>query len=99
MPAAIDQLQQAPHLAHQDQEHHADIPSIIAGSAALHISNVPWAGPIGAVRVGLIDGQFIANPTHSQMLESDLDLVYACTRDLPIMIEGGLHETQTHFGP
>jgi len=48
-----------------DQEHHADVLAIVAASAALHISDVPWDGPIGAVRVGLIDGEFVANPACS----------------------------------
>ena len=61
-------------------------------SAALCISDIPFAGPIAAVRVGRIDGQFIANPTHDQREESDLDLVYAGSRDKVIMIEGAAGE-------
>src|SRR5712664_1202946 len=59
-----------------DGENDPDILSIIGASAALLVSDIPWAGPIGAVRVGRINGQFVANPTHAQMAESDLDLVY-----------------------
>ena len=40
------------------------------------VSDIPWAGPLGAVRVGRVDGKFVANPTHAEMAESDLDLVY-----------------------
>src|SRR5216117_3848463 len=59
-----------------DGENDPDVLSIIGASVALSVSDIPWEGPLGAVRVGRIKGQFIANPTHSQMLESDLDLVY-----------------------
>ena len=57
-----------------DQENHADMLSIIAASAALHISDVPWGGPIGAVRVGLVDGELVLNPTIPEMENSQLDL-------------------------
>ena len=56
------------------------------------MSDIPFAGPIGAVRVGRINGEFIANPTHSQRERSDLNLVYAGTEDQPIMIEGEAKE-------
>ncbi len=75
-----------------DQENHADIPSIIAASAALHISDVPWSGPIGAVRVGMIDGEFVANPTIPDMENSTLDLRVAGTADAIIMVEAGANE-------
>ena len=75
-----------------DQENHADIPSIIAASAALHISDVPWGGPIGAVRVGMIDGEFVANPTIPDMENSVLDLRVAGTADAIIMVEAGANE-------
>ncbi|MER3468282.1 MAG: polyribonucleotide nucleotidyltransferase, partial [Thermoflexus sp.] len=64
-----------------DPEYHLDIPSIIAASAALTISDIPWFGPVGAVRVGYIDGQFVINPTVSQMEHSRLDLRLAGTAD------------------
>ncbi|NNE90986.1 MAG: polyribonucleotide nucleotidyltransferase, partial [Verrucomicrobiales bacterium] len=66
----------------------ADILSMNGASAALAISDIPFAGPIAAVRVGRINGEFVANPTHEQREESDLDLVYAGLRDKVIMIEG-----------
>src|SRR5213080_4123635 len=59
-----------------DGENDPDILSIIGASAALMVSDIHWDGPLGAVRVGRIKGQFIANPTHPQMKDSDLDLVY-----------------------
>ena len=70
-----------------DQEHHADIPAINAASAALHISDIPWGGPIGAVRVGLIDGELVLNPTISEMENSALDLRLAGTDEAVIMVE------------
>jgi polyribonucleotide nucleotidyltransferase len=59
-----------------DGENDPDIISIIGASAALTVSDIPWDGPLGAVRVGRVGGQFVANPTHAQMAESDLDLIY-----------------------
>ena len=75
-----------------DGQNESDILSILASSAALMISEIPFFGPIAAVRVGRINGQFVYNPTHTDMQTSDLNLVYAGTRDLPIMIEGNANE-------
>ena len=70
----------------------ADIPSMNGASAALCVSDIPFAGPIAAVRVGLVDGEFVANPNFEQREESTLDLVYAGLRDKVIMIEGAGEE-------
>ncbi|OVE74845.1 polyribonucleotide nucleotidyltransferase [bacterium E08(2017)] len=67
----------------------SDILSILASSAALVISEIPFMGPIAAVRVGRVDGKFVANPNNEEREKSDLDLVYACKTGLPLMIEGG----------
>ena len=75
-----------------DSIHHLDIMSVNAASAALTISDVPWNGPIGAVRVGYIDGQFVIDPTIPQMAESKLDLRMAGTRDAIIMVEAAANE-------
>jgi len=72
-----------------DGDNDSDILSINAASCALTISKIPFLGPIAGVRVGRVDGQFVINPTHKQRETSDLDLVYAGTRELPLMIEGG----------
>jgi polyribonucleotide nucleotidyltransferase len=69
-----------------------DILSMNGASAALSISDIPFAGPIGAVRVGRVDGQFIVNPTHPEMEDSDLDLVYVGNETEVIMIEGAADE-------
>jgi len=75
-----------------DSIHHLDIMSVNAASAALTISDVPWNGPVGAVRVGYIDGQFVADPTIQEMAESQLDLRIAGTRDAIIMVEAAANE-------
>ncbi|AKJ64894.1 polyribonucleotide nucleotidyltransferase [Kiritimatiella glycovorans] len=75
-----------------DGETETDVMSINASSAALTISELPFQGPIGAVRVGRIHGEFVLAPTHKQLEESDLDLTYAGMRDLPLMIEGNANE-------
>jgi polyribonucleotide nucleotidyltransferase len=67
----------------------SDILSINGASAALCVSDIPFAGPIAAVRIGLVDGEFVVNPTHDERAESLLDLVYVGLRDKVIMIEGG----------
>jgi DNA polymerase III epsilon subunit family exonuclease len=72
-----------------DQENDADILAVNGASAALSISAIPFLGPVGAVRVGRIDGEFVTNPTFSELDESDLDLVVAGTRDAIMMVEAG----------
>src|SRR3954470_13287349 len=72
-----------------DQQNHPDILGTIAASAALSISEIPFQGPIGAVRVGRIGGEFVVNPTYSQLAESELDLVVSGTRDAIMMVEAG----------
>ncbi len=67
----------------------SDILSIVASSASLTLSEIPFIGPIAGVRVGRVDGEFVLNPTHDQRAASDIDLVYAANRELPLMIEGG----------
>ena len=75
-----------------DGQNDPDMLSINGASAALMVSDIPFAGPVGAVRVGRINGEFIANPTHAQRAESDLDLVYVGTENDVIMIEGAGNE-------
>ncbi|HSH92960.1 MAG TPA: polyribonucleotide nucleotidyltransferase, partial [Roseimicrobium sp.] len=81
-----------------DGENDPDILSIIGASASLTVSDIPWAGPLGAVRVGRVNGQFIANPTHAQQKESDLDLVYVGNDKDIVMYEGAANEiTEADF--
>src|SRR6202165_3140107 len=71
-----------------DGQNDPDILSINGASAALCVSDIPFAGPIGAVRVARVNGEFVVNPTHSQRQLSNLDLVYVGTFDDIVMIEG-----------
>ena len=75
-----------------DGENDPDILSIIGASASLMVSDIPWAGPLGAVRVGRINGKFIAYPTHAEQAESDLDLVYVGNEKDIVMYEGAAKE-------
>ena len=75
-----------------DEDNNPDVVAINGVSAALSISDVPFAEPIAASRVGLIDGEFVLNPTYAQMEESELDLVVAGTRDAVLMIESEAKE-------
>lgn len=75
-----------------DGENDSDILSINGASAALCVSDIPFAGPIGAIRLGRVDGQWVVNPTHSQREASDLDLVYVGNKTDVIMIEGSAKE-------
>jgi polyribonucleotide nucleotidyltransferase len=78
-------------LAH-DLENDPDIVAMIAASAALVISGAPFMGPIGAARVGVIDGEYVLNPTTDQMKTSDMDLVVASTADAVMMVESEIKE-------
>ncbi|XP_010940149.1 polyribonucleotide nucleotidyltransferase 2, mitochondrial isoform X1 [Elaeis guineensis] len=70
-----------------DGKHDPDVMAANATSAALMLSGIPWNGPIGVIRVGRIDGKFVFNPTMDELSLSDLNLVYACTRDRTLMID------------
>ncbi len=81
-----------------DGENDPDILSIIGASAALTVSDIPWDGPLGAVRVGRVGGKFIANPTHAEQADSDLDLVYVGNATDIVMYEGAAKEiTEADF--
>lgn len=75
-----------------DAENPMDILAINAASAAIMISDIPWAGPVAAVRVGRVDGKLIVNPTYPEIEKSDLDLRIAGTRDAILMVECGSDE-------
>ena len=75
-----------------DGQNDPDILALNGASAALSISDIPFSGPIGAVRVGRVNGQFVANPTHDERAQSDLDLIYVGTENDVIMIEGSAKE-------
>lgn len=94
-----------------DMENSPDIPALVGASAALTISGLPFLGPIGAARVGFIDGEFVLNPTLEQIPSSQLNLVVAGTEEGVLMVESEAHELSekqmleavmfghTHFQP
>ncbi len=75
-----------------DNENNADVPAIIAASAALTISGIPFLGPIASTRVARIKDEFILNPTNEQIIDSDLDLVVAGTKKGVLMVESEANE-------
>lgn len=81
-----------------DHENDPAILGAIAASAALHLSEVPWQGPLGIVRVGFRDGHYFVNPTNSEMENSDLDLVVGLGLEGVVMLEGGANQlTESEF--
>ncbi|MBU4200351.1 MAG: polyribonucleotide nucleotidyltransferase [Verrucomicrobia bacterium] len=88
----INEVQINNMLLSADGENDADILSIVGASASLTLSELPFHGPIGAVRIGRVDGQWIINPTNEERRRSDLNLIYAGNRDVPVMIEGEARE-------
>ncbi len=92
-----NEVQVLPTVISYDKENEADILSIIASSAALAISGMPFLGPVGASRVGFIKGEYVLNPTKAQLKDSKLDLVVAGTKDAVLMVESeasGLNEEE-----
>lgn len=72
-----------------DKENEADVLALVGASAALEFSNIPFCGPIAAVRVGRLNGGFVANPTRKEQEESDINLIVAGSRSDVVMVEGG----------
>ncbi len=92
-----NEVQLLPTVISYDKENEADILSITASSAALAISGLPFMGPVGASRVGFIDGKYVLNPSKSELENSSLDLVVAGTKDAVLMVESeanGLSEEE-----
>ena len=75
-----------------DQENDPDLLALIGGSAVLTISDVPFYGPVGTVRIGYIDNKYVVNPTLTQLNSSPLDLVVVSTKDAVVMLEAGAKE-------
>jgi len=75
-----------------DESNRADVLAVTGASAALSLSEIPWEGPMGCVRVGRVDGRFILNPTVQEIEAGDLDIVMAATKDAIVMVEGGAKE-------
>ncbi len=88
----FDEVQVYGMLLSYDGKHDGDTLCMLGSSAALCLSDLPFQGPVGAVRVGFVDGKFVANPTKEEMAKSQLELVYAGSPDKVIMIEGEAKE-------
>ena len=72
-----------------DMENEPDVVALTGASAALHVSSIPFSGPVAAVRVGRVNGEFIINPSAAQLAQSDMNIVVAGTREAVVMVEGG----------
>ncbi|HLD76465.1 MAG TPA: hypothetical protein VI874_05565, partial [Candidatus Norongarragalinales archaeon] len=77
-----------------DEENDPDIAALIAASCALHISNIPWEGPIASIRVGQVEGERVINPTYLAREKSILDLAFAGTTEKIVMVEAGAREAE-----
>ena len=84
----LNEVQVIGYLLSTDQVNEADVLMVNGASAALMISDIPWNGPIGCIRLGEIDGKFVVNPTNEQMYDSSLDLIYVGNENEMMMIEG-----------
>src|SRR4029079_4336410 len=71
-----------------------DVLALTGASAALHISDIPWSGPLVGVRVCRVNGEFVAFPTLEQQTASDVDMIVACAKEAIVMVEGGAAEAQ-----
>lgn len=76
-----------------DKQNPADVLAMTGASAAIHNSDLVWDGPLAAVRVGRIDGEFVVNPTFAEREQSAMDIVVACSEDAIMMVEGEMEET------
>jgi len=77
-----------------DKENPTDVLAMTGASAALHISDLVWGGPLAGIRVGRIDGEFVANPTFAEREKSDMDIIVAASKDAIMMVEGEMEELQ-----
>src|SRR5690349_5544312 len=77
-----------------DKENATDVLAMTGASAALHISDLVFQGPIAGVRIGRINGEFVANPTFAERENSDMDIIVAASKDAIMMVEGEMHELQ-----
>jgi polyribonucleotide nucleotidyltransferase len=75
-----------------DKENPTDVLAMCGASAALHVSDIPWDGPIAGMRVARVEGEFIAFPTFEQLAKAEIDVMVACSKDAIVMVEGGADE-------
>jgi len=88
----INEIQIVAIVISSDSENDSDVLAMLGASTALTISDIPFAGPIAAVRVGRIDGKFVVNPTFKELISSDIDLVVAGNKNSVLMVESGSNE-------
>ncbi len=72
-----------------DMDNEPDVVALTGASAALHVSSIPFGGPVAAVRVGRVNGEFVINPSASQLAQSDMNIIVAGTREAVVMVDGG----------
>ncbi len=77
-----------------DKVNATDVLAMTAASCAVHLSDLVWAGPLAGIRIGRIDGEFVANPTFAEREKSDMDIIVAASKDAIMMVEGEMHELQ-----
>ncbi len=77
-----------------DKENATDVLAMTGASCAVHLSDLVWGGPLAGIRVGRVDGQFIANPTFAELEKSDMNIIVAASKDAIMMVEGEMHELQ-----
>ena len=77
-----------------DKENPTDVLAMTGASAALHVSDLVWGGPLAGVRIGRVDGEFVANPTFAEREKSDMDIIVAASKDAIMMVEGEMNELQ-----
>lgn len=86
-----DEVQILANVISADQENDSDVLALTGSSAALCISSIPFEGPVAGARIGRINGKFVINPTLSELKESDLNFMFAATREAVVMVEGEAH--------
>ena len=77
-----------------DKVNATDVLAMTGASAAIHISDLVWGGPLAGIRIGRVDGEFVANPTFAEREKSEMDIIVAASRDAIMMVEGEMHELQ-----
>ncbi len=77
-----------------DKENATDVLAMTAASCAVHLSDLVWGGPLAGIRIGRINGEFVANPTFAERETSDMDIIVAASKDAIMMVEGEMHELQ-----
>ncbi len=92
----INEVQIVATLMASDRQNMADVLALTGASAALHVSDVPFFGPVAGIRIGRIDGEFVAYPTMDELEKSDLNIVMAATKDAITMVEGEADQVDEH---